>query len=146
LHPALIILGSLIGQAVGRSLWIYRPDWLPHVLFHRLGTGLALAGVALLLMAYWMMARAHTTIDPRQHTSRIVSAGIYRISRNPIYLGWFLVTLGAGLRSLSLFQILLAVLMVGLLHWAVVLQEEKYLEDTFGDEYIAYKMRVRRWL
>ena len=100
----------------------------------------------MLVFAYGAMLRSRTTIDPRTHTTRIVSTGIYRLSRNPIYFGWFVVMLGLGLKNLSLFQIVISVLMIGLLHWVVVLPEEEYLEDTFGGEYLRYRDKVRRWL
>ena len=61
-------------------------------------------------------------------------------------LGWFLLTLGLGVKNLSLLQTSVSVLMVGLLHWAVVIREETYLEQTFGDEYLRYKKTVRRWI
>ena len=107
---------------------------------------LVVLGILTLIFSYGAMARARTTINPRRPTARIVTNGIYRISRNPIYLGWFVFLLGRGLASLSLFQMSMAPLMIGLLHWAVVLREEEYLENTFGDEYMRYKQSVRRWL
>ena len=87
---------------------------------------------------------AHRSIPG--NTPPQLSLPAYRLSRNPIYLGWFLFVLGQGVKNVSLFQIVVSFLMIGLLHWAVVLREEKYLEDMFGSEYLQYRARVRRWL
>ena len=76
----------------------------------------------------------------------LLTGGIYRLSRNPIYLGWFIVLLGAGLENRSLFQSTSALVMLGVLHWAVVRPEERSLRAIFGDEYLRYQQRVRRWL
>jgi len=92
------------------------------------------------------MARAKTTIDPNVHSSKIVTSGIYAYSRNPIYLGWFVLIAGRGFMNASLLVLLVAVTMLLLLYWAVIVEEEKYLESKFGEEYLSYKKRVRRWL
>jgi protein-S-isoprenylcysteine O-methyltransferase Ste14 len=63
-----------------------------------------------------------------------------------VYLGWFVLIAGRGLMNASLLAVLVAVTMLLLLYWAVIVEEEKYLERTFGEEYLSYKMRVRRWL
>jgi len=103
-------------------------------------------GVATLVLAYGSMARAKTTIDPREHSSRMVTSGIYAYSRNPIYLGWFLLIAGRGVMNASLLVLLIAATMLLLLYWAVIVEEEKYLERKFGEEYMTYKRSVRRWL
>jgi protein-S-isoprenylcysteine O-methyltransferase Ste14 len=92
------------------------------------------------------MARAKTTLDPRVHSSRIVTSGIYAYSRNPIYLGCFVLIVGRGLIYASVLVLLLAVTMLLVLYWAVIVEEEKYLERRFGEEYMSYKRSVRRWL
>ena len=146
LHPFAIVIGALVIVIVGHDPWTPDFDGAPLPVLQNLGRGLVVLGVLTLVLAYGTMARARTPIDPRQHTTTIVSTGIYRLSRNPIYLGWFIFALGQGVKNVSLFQIVVSLLMIGLLHWAVVLREEKYLEDMFGNEYLQYRARVRRWL
>lgn len=146
LHPFVIVIGALVVSSLGGGIWRLDPD-LAFVSALRTFSGVPMVvGGLMLVLAYGSMARARTTINPRLPTTKIVSTGVFRISRNPIYLGWFLVIVGAALVNASLFQIAVAVLMIGLLHWAVVLPEERYLEKTFGDEYVRYKEKVRRWL
>ena len=99
-----------------------------------------------MLMSYGSMVAARTTIDPSEHSSKVVTSGLYAYSRNPIYLGWFLLIAGVGFRNASLLVLVIAVTMVLLLYQAVIVEEEAYLEKRFGDEYLRYKKSVRRWL
>jgi protein-S-isoprenylcysteine O-methyltransferase Ste14 len=146
LHPFIVVLGCLYASLFGRRVWTVDLDSARRAVCGVVGVGLAVLGVLTLTLAYRAMARARTTINPREHTTTLVTSGVYRISRNPIYVGWFLVILGQGVASRSLFAVAVAVLMIGLLHWAVVLNEEAYLESAFGDEYARYRESVRRWL
>ena len=146
LHPAVILIGALASSVAGRDLWKLGSDWMVAYPVQKLGEALMALGLLTLIVAYGAMARARTTINPRRQTSRIVSTRVYRFSRNPIYLGWFLFMLGGGFANLSLFQVLVATLMLALLHWVVVPREEEYLAEEFGDAYVRYKQRVRRWL
>src|SRR5687768_12454223 len=146
LHPFIVVPGCFYASVLGRRLWPVDLDAGRRAVCVAIGLGLAALGVLTLVVAYRAMARARTTINPRERTTTLVTSGVYRISRNPIYLGWFLLTLGQGVASLSLFSVAVAVLMIGLLHWAVVLNEEGYLETAFGDEYVRYRESVRRWL
>ena len=100
----------------------------------------------MLVLAYRSMAMAKTTINPSEHSSKVVTSGIYAYSRNPIYLGWFILIAGIGFRNANPFVLAMALTMILLLYWAVILEEEKYLENRFGEEYLRYKKSVRRWL
>jgi len=146
LHPFVIVMGALMIGGAGSGIWMLDPSGAATAPLQSLGKGLVGLGVLTLVFAYGAIAHARTTINPRRPTTSLVSGGIYRFSRNPIYLGWFLFLLGRGLANASLFEVLVAVLMIVLLHWAVVLPEERYLENTFGEAYSRYKRSVRRWL
>lgn len=145
IHPAFVVMGCFLATILGRETWVVRLDESLSVWAELLGTGLIAVGVLLLVVAYGTMARARTTIDPRQQTTSLVTKGVFSLSRNPIYLGWFALTTGIGVSSRSVSSLTFAFLMVGLLTWAVVVPEEAYLERVFGDEYRQYKARVRRW-
>jgi protein-S-isoprenylcysteine O-methyltransferase Ste14 len=91
---------------------------------------------------------AKTTIDPRypHKTSTIVSTGIYRYTRNPMYLGlaFILSALSIWLGArLGLFVVAAFILYINKFQ---IEQEEKALEKQFGDSYLTYKARVRRWI
>ena len=76
----------------------------------------------------------------------LVTTGIHGWSRNPIYVGMFLLYAGIGLAACSPWVLILAVPLVIILRYGVVAREETYLEQRFGDTYRDYKARVRRWL
>jgi protein-S-isoprenylcysteine O-methyltransferase Ste14 len=146
LHPVVIVIGCLLVSVFARQTW--HLNLAPGILtvFRYLGIAFQITGVAVLLMSYGSMAAARTTIDPSEHSSKVVTSGLYAYSRNPIYLGWFLLIAGIGFRNASLLVLVIAVTMVLLLYRAVILEEEAYLEKKFGEEYLRYKRSVRRWL
>ena len=76
----------------------------------------------------------------------LVVDGIYRRTRNPLYLGTTLVYLGLGVAAGSLWASGLVVPLLWVINVGVVAREERYLERKFGDAYRAYKARVRRWV
>jgi protein-S-isoprenylcysteine O-methyltransferase Ste14 len=103
-------------------------------------------GVALGLWTVWVMYRRNTSPLPERPTTALVIEGPFRFSRNPIYLGFTLITLGVAGLANSLWVALLLVPVHLVIHYGVVLREERYLTSKFGEEYIRYRARVRRWL
>jgi len=146
LHPAFIIFIAIIVVNGEQSYWPLVGRSEIQQLLLNIGIVISVLGIIMLVFAYGAMVRARTTIDPRQHTKQIVKRGIYAFSRNPIYLGWFVFLFGVGLQKNSLFQLLVSILTICLLHFAVVLKEEAYLEQAFAEDYLAYKNSVRRWI
>jgi protein-S-isoprenylcysteine O-methyltransferase Ste14 len=92
------------------------------------------------------MKRAGTNILPTQPTLALATDGPYRFSRNPLYIAAIGVYLGVTLWVNSLALLLLILPMSWLLHWGIVLREERYLKAKFGDAYRFYQANVRRWL
>ena len=93
-----------------------------------------------------LMLRKRTDPRPDRPTTTIVTEGFFRYSRNPLYLSLMLICSGIAVYANSLWLVfLLPLLFVGL-ERGVVLREEKYLEGKFGDEYLQYKKKVRRWI
>ena len=93
-----------------------------------------------------MLLAVAVLVSPLAGEARQARTGPYRFSRNPIYLSMILLHLGAGVWTKSLWFFVLAVLSVALLAWGVISREERYLERKFGDAYLSYKSRVRRWI
>ncbi len=113
--------------------------------FSRMGVGLAALGVLVFIAAMATMRDSWRAGIPAEDETRLVTAGIYRISRNPAFLGFDLMYLGllmAFFNYLHLIFVLYAVIMLHL----QILQEEKFLTDTFGEEYTEYKMHTGRYL
>ncbi len=108
--------------------------------------GLVAAGLGLGFMALGALHHAQTSADPFEPSTALVMTGPYRYSRNPIYLGFVLISLGAACGLNSLWIILFLPLVIGVLHFGVIVREELYLEGKFGETYSRYKAGVRRWV
>ena len=102
--------------------------------------------IAMVASAFRALAQAHTAFDARKSTSKIVTTGAFRLSRNPTYLSLTLLLIGIAF-AISSFWVLLSVIpAVAATQWGVILREERYLEAKFGEAYSSYASRVRRWL
>jgi protein-S-isoprenylcysteine O-methyltransferase Ste14 len=110
------------------------------------GTALALCGLALSLSGVGTFVRAKTTTLPFKAPSRLVTHGPYRLTRNPMYLGLAALYTGLALVLNRLWPLVLLPVALLVLIRTVILIEERYLEGHFGDEYRAYRGRVRRFL
>jgi protein-S-isoprenylcysteine O-methyltransferase Ste14 len=92
------------------------------------------------------MVTASTPLDVRKRSTRIVTSGVFQQSRNPIYLGMVLLCTGVAFLVDSLWLLGLVPLFAAILQKGVIEPEEAYLERNFGEEYLRYKARVRRWI
>jgi len=109
---------------------------------------LVLAGIGVDLAGLHAFRRARTTINPmRPHaTSTLVTSGIYRFTRNPMYLGMLLLLLAWAIWLSSLLALLLAAVYVVYLNRFQITPEERVLASRFGQDYADYRKQVRRWL
>ncbi|MGO4908980.1 isoprenylcysteine carboxylmethyltransferase family protein [Pseudorhodobacter sp. W20_MBD10_FR17] len=107
---------------------------------------LVLAGLGFMALAVWEMGRLRTTIIPRRTAHALVTSGVFRISRNPIYLGDALVLMGACLILDSLLGILLLPLFVWAINTRFIEGEEAHLQQAFGADFTEWSGQVRRWL
>lgn len=107
---------------------------------------LVVAGLALNIVGLITQRRAGTDPIPFHPTTRIVSHGLYRFSRNPMYLGFGLWTLGIAFLVNCVWMLLAALIGLLLTDRFVIVKEETYLERKFSEEYLSYKRRVRRWI
>ena len=89
---------------------------------------------------------ARTTLSPHKPTAALVTSGIFRITRNPPYLGLVALYLAIAVFANSLWALALIIPVVAVVNFAVIPREERYLERKFGREYTDYRQRVRRWL
>lgn len=143
--PPVLVGGMLvIGLIIHYALWTV--TLLPTVLSRVLGFIVFISAGVLAHLAQLAMKRAGTNILPTQPTLALATDGPYRFSRNPLYLAAIGVYLGITLWVNGLAPLLLMVPMWWLLHWGIVLREERYLEAKFGDDYRLYQANVRRWL
>lgn len=105
--------------------------------------GLGLTGFAWALAAIW---GHRTTVNPYKAASSLVTRGPFALSRNPIYVSDWFVYLGTTLLLGTAWPLLFAPLVWGVMRYAVIAHEETHLVARFGEEYLAYQDRVRRWL
>ena len=89
--------------------------------------------------------RHGTNVNPRQPTSVLVTGAAFGWTRNPLYVGVIIAQIGLALMFAMDWLALLIIPSCILLHFAVVVREEQYLEHKFGDEYRRYKSRVARY-
>ncbi len=109
------------------------------------GGGVWLAGFALAVLAIRQFRRAGTEVQTHTPTAVIVDTGVFAFSRNPIYVGAHIGTVGVAIALDSLWILSTLVPFYFVIRYGVVTREEAYLERKFGEAYLAYKTRVRRW-
>lgn len=141
--PLIFLSGLLIGGFIS---WFYPRVFLPNLVGYILGGALIFVGLAIIFIAKAKMAKVKTNIEPWKPTTAILSDGIYGISRNPIYVAMVLIYLGVVLLFNSLWMLPPLILVLVVMHYGVILREEKYLGEKFGAEYLNYKEKVRRWI
>ena len=110
------------------------------------GGALIIAGVTLMLVAAVQMLVARTTMIPRRDPGALVTGGVFRLGRNPIYLGDALLLAGLFIA----WDAIVALPLVAVFMWVIDLRfirgEEERLAEHFGEEFDAYRQRTRRWL
>lgn len=125
------------------------PPVLPPAAGYRVLAGiLAAAGIAVALSGVLAFRKANTTVDPRmpQQSSSLVIRGIYRYSRNPMYLGFLLFLTGVACYLMHLPAFIALPLFVLYMNRFQIQPEERFLLQKFGTDYQAYLKQVRRWL
>ncbi|UGT61873.1 methyltransferase family protein [Nocardia asteroides] len=110
------------------------------------GIVIACAGAGSVATGVLAVIRHRTTIVPHRPVAALITTGVYRISRNPMYLGLALVIPGVGLLLGTWWPLVLLPLTLLAVTRLVIVPEERYLHQRFPAEYDAYRARVRRWL
>jgi protein-S-isoprenylcysteine O-methyltransferase Ste14 len=113
-----------------------------------LAAALAFVGVGLDLLGIVAFRRHRTTVHPLrpERTSALVTGGVYRITRNPMYVGLALLLTAWAVYLSALWPFLGPVMFVAYIDRFQIVPEERILEAKFADEFRAYAARVRRWL
>jgi protein-S-isoprenylcysteine O-methyltransferase Ste14 len=130
----------------GILLQHFRPQTVvPHLWALVLGPLLTLIGFIWLpaVISFW---RAGTHPQPWRPSTALVVTGPYRLTRNPMYVGFTCMYLGISFWVNSLWPLLLLPVVLLVMDRGVIAREEVYLERRFGDPYRAYRAQVRRWL
>ncbi len=96
--------------------------------------------------AAWQFSKAETNIVPLTKSTTLVASGMFTFTRNPMYVGMVAVLVGTALLLNELWPWLVIVPFWFVIRLRFVRHEETLMEETFGEQYVEYKARVRRWL
>lgn len=156
-RPPLLFLGALLVGFVSDHLSLFAlvldrlslaaPPTLAGDVVHRVTAAVPIVvGLTFVIAGIRNFSRARTPVPTYAPTRALVTTGVHGWTRNPIYLGLFLMYAGIGMAVRSPSILFLALPLAIVIRYGVVAREEAYLERRFGDAYRHYKTRVRRWL
>jgi len=142
----------VIGLLVAVAMWLLT-KYLPLYRFSLplqslIALLVLLAGLTIDCSALWSFRKAKTTINPLkpENTSNVVTTGIYRYSRNPMYLGMLFILLAVAIYLGGVTSFFLLPVFVWIININQIIPEERILQDKFGQPYKDYLASVRRWL
>lgn len=145
--PPFVYIGFLLTGLVIDRVTAQSPNFIPAE-----NIIMIVAAIATVLGIGFMIAGNHrfrtlgNNVEPWKHANQIVTSGIYKHTRNPMYLGMSLLYLGLCLFFRSSWALILLPVVILVIRTQVIAREERYLEGKFGGEYLKYKQSVRRWL
>lgn len=144
LPPVLVALLIILMIA----LKVYAPFMavFPEMISTYIGIGCILLGAAITLTAASSFFRVKTNIHPFKNPDILVESGMFSITRNPMYLGFLSITLGAALLCNDVSCFIGPVMFFLAANFYYIPFEERAAAAQFGDAYEAYKQKVRRWL
>jgi len=142
--PPLCFGVFLIGGILLQSSWM-EGEWGP--LYASITGGvLFIASLIVVIIEALRHERSGSNVEPWKPTTLILSSGAYAYSRNPIYVGMIVAYLGVAFAASSLVAVALLPLAILIIRYYVIAREEAYLIRKFGDEYLDYMKKVRRWI
>jgi len=105
-------------------------------------------GILVFINPVLKFIKSKTTINPIQfeETNKLVTSGIFKYSRNPMYLGMLMIIISTSIFYLNIYSILTPFLFVFWINKFQIKREEIFLTEKFGKEYLSYKNKTRRWL
>jgi protein-S-isoprenylcysteine O-methyltransferase Ste14 len=143
--PLIYVAGLALGIVADRVLNL---PILGLPLSTRVAAGITVDVIGFLVMfaGAGLFLRRRTAILPFKPASALVTSGILGWTRNPMYLGMAVFYIGVAVILNSVAALVVLPLVLAIVQTQVIAREEAYLERAFGDEYVAYRARVRRWL
>jgi protein-S-isoprenylcysteine O-methyltransferase Ste14 len=144
--PPLVYLGAVVAGVLVHWLWLPARLTLPPGARVALTAVVALLGLSLMGGAIRLFRRSGQDPKPWEPTPEIISTGVYRFTRNPMYVGMALLQIAIGIGLANGWVLALVPFVLVLVYGTAVRHEEAYLERKFGETYASYKRSVRRWL
>jgi protein-S-isoprenylcysteine O-methyltransferase Ste14 len=149
-HPEVIAKPPFIYLAfllVGLALdYLWPVATFPAFVQYALGIALLGLGVGLLTLVLRQFERAGTNHGTHKPATALVTGGLNRFSRNPIYISLSIIYAGIGLLAACAWALALLVPLLMVIQYGVIIREEQYLEMKFGEDYRRYQAAVRRWV
>lgn len=143
--PVLVLIAVALAVLLGRVAPLPWPG-IDDTPAHVVGLGIGLLGFVIMLAGVFALLRHDTTVRPDKASSTLVTAWPFSFFRNPIYLGEVMIMLGLAEVTKNIWFVAAALAFAALVTWLQIIPEERHLEARFGDDYLAYKQRARRWI
>ena len=140
--PLLYGVAFVVVLALG---WFWPMPIVGRVVAVGVGLVLVVFGVGIAMWGRRTMQAAGTNVDPYRPATVLVKTGPFRFSRNPLYMSLTLLFLGLSLVVNTWWGIVLLFPVLIIMHWGVILREERYLDQKFGASYQEYRSKVRRY-
>lgn len=144
--PPMVLYLASLALAFGINAILPQPISISSPTLRIAGVIIFLASGAFARWAFVTMKKHGTSANPRKQSETLTTEGPFKLSRNPIYVAMTGLYFGFSLLLNSLWPILFLAPLLAAMHWGVVLREELYLTQRFGEAYLAYKSKTRRWL
>ena len=147
--PAILMIFAMIGVYYSPVLFPFIPNYLLYPEVRSIASGVLLAlGAATAILGVVTFKMARTTTNPVSigNVSSLVTHGIYRFTRNPMYLGFAFILAGWGVWLGSMWAFLGVAGFIAYITLFQIIPEERALHKLFGEQFDDYKSRVKRWL
>ena len=143
LPPTYLLVAIVLMLALHFLLPVYKIVPTP---WNLLGILPLVCGIALNLIADKAFHQVQTTVKPFEESTALLTTGVFRLTRNPMYLGYLLILLGVALivRSVTPYAVILVFAV--LMGRVFIRVEEQMLEKQFGQDWVEYAQEVRRWV
>ena len=122
------------------------PVGLPKILLYVVGGGLVLIGLRFVFLSRSILSQEYQPSKPGIPTTKLVTDGVFSVSRNPSYLGLVIAFAGLGLLLSLPWMLIVLFPTIVVIHFVLILPEERYLDGKFGEEFRRYMQSVRRWI
>ena len=142
IYAAFFLLAFLLqGYLTIKGAFFFHSHWA-----NIIGSLFYIVGVSFIFPAGYEFVKSKNTVITAKPATSLQTSGIYSISRNPMYLGLMLIYLGLTFQFGNWWSLFLVPPLIIVMTYRVILPEERYLTRAFGDEYVEYKKKVRRWI
>jgi len=143
--PPLIFASGLIIGFIFDS-FIFRTNFYDSKFIVIIGYIVISAGIIFALFGLQIFLQMKENPHPHTETNKLIIKGIFKYSRNPLYVAMAFIYTGMSIILNSLAMLIMFAPVIMIINYGVIIREEKYLSQLFGDEFLEYKKQVRKWL